>query len=176
MYDILVYLFENCQQAELADDRERVARKLSAPGFEDADEPALGRGFVQRGAWPPAELSRFACARARARVATPPAAAVEPHSPLQLSSAAFRAAWARNSSLQRNRRWQPTSRARWAASRARAITSRASATCCRPRSATCLSSWCPRNTTSNAASGRSSTFRSSRRASLLRRSRKASRA
>jgi Smg protein len=37
MYDILVYLFENCQQAELADDRERVARKLSAAGFEDSD-------------------------------------------------------------------------------------------------------------------------------------------
>jgi Smg protein len=37
MYDILVYLFENCHQAEVADDRERVARKLSAAGFEDAD-------------------------------------------------------------------------------------------------------------------------------------------
>ena len=37
MYDILVYLFENCQQAEIADDRERVARKLSAAGFEDSD-------------------------------------------------------------------------------------------------------------------------------------------
>jgi Smg protein len=37
MYDILVYLFENCQQAELAYDRERVAKKLSAAGFEDAD-------------------------------------------------------------------------------------------------------------------------------------------
>ncbi len=37
MYDILVYLFENCQQAELAYDRERVARKLSAAGFEDSD-------------------------------------------------------------------------------------------------------------------------------------------
>jgi Smg protein len=37
MYDVLVYLFENCQQAELADDRERVARKLSAAGFEDSD-------------------------------------------------------------------------------------------------------------------------------------------
>ena len=35
MYDILVYLFENCQQADLAYDRERVARKLSAAGFED---------------------------------------------------------------------------------------------------------------------------------------------
>ena len=28
MYDILVYLFENCQQAELAYDRERVARSF----------------------------------------------------------------------------------------------------------------------------------------------------
>jgi len=37
MYDILAYLFENCQQAELADDRERVARKLSAAGFDDGD-------------------------------------------------------------------------------------------------------------------------------------------
>jgi Smg protein len=37
MYDVLAYLFENCQQAELADDRERVARKLSAAGFEDSD-------------------------------------------------------------------------------------------------------------------------------------------
>ena len=35
MYDILVFLFENCQQAELAYDRERVAKKLSAAGFED---------------------------------------------------------------------------------------------------------------------------------------------
>jgi Smg protein len=37
MYDVLVYLFENCQQAELAYDSERVAKKLSAAGFEDAD-------------------------------------------------------------------------------------------------------------------------------------------
>ena len=37
MYEVLVYLFENCQQAEVADDRDRVARKLSAAGFEDAD-------------------------------------------------------------------------------------------------------------------------------------------
>jgi Smg protein len=37
MYDILAYLFENCQQAEFADDRERVARKLSAAGFDDCD-------------------------------------------------------------------------------------------------------------------------------------------
>ena len=37
MYDILAYLFENCQQAEVADDRDRVARKLSAAGFDDSD-------------------------------------------------------------------------------------------------------------------------------------------
>ena len=37
MYDILAYLFENCQRAEIADDRERVARKLSAAGFDDSD-------------------------------------------------------------------------------------------------------------------------------------------
>ena len=37
MYDILVYLFENCQQAELAYDRRRVAKKLSAAGFDDSD-------------------------------------------------------------------------------------------------------------------------------------------
>lgn len=37
MYDILVFVFENCQQAELAYDRERVAKKLSAAGFEDTD-------------------------------------------------------------------------------------------------------------------------------------------
>jgi Smg protein len=37
MYDILVYVFENCQQTELASDRERVAKKLSAAGFEDSD-------------------------------------------------------------------------------------------------------------------------------------------
>lgn len=37
MYDILVFLFENCQHAELAYDRDRVAKKLSAAGFEDSD-------------------------------------------------------------------------------------------------------------------------------------------
>lgn len=37
MYDILVFLFEHCQQTELACDRDRVAKKLSAAGFEDAD-------------------------------------------------------------------------------------------------------------------------------------------
>lgn len=37
MYDILVYVFENCQQTEVAHDSDRVAKKLSAAGFEDAD-------------------------------------------------------------------------------------------------------------------------------------------
>jgi Smg protein len=37
MYDILAYLFENCQHAELTYDRERVAKKLSAAGFEHSD-------------------------------------------------------------------------------------------------------------------------------------------
>jgi len=37
MYDILVYLFENCQQQEVSDEKERVAKKLSAAGFDDSD-------------------------------------------------------------------------------------------------------------------------------------------
>ena len=37
MYDILVYLFENCQQHEVSNDKERVAKKLSAAGFDDSD-------------------------------------------------------------------------------------------------------------------------------------------
>ncbi len=37
MYDILVYLFENCQQHEVSDEKERVAKKLSAAGFEESD-------------------------------------------------------------------------------------------------------------------------------------------
>jgi Smg protein len=37
MYEILVYLFENCQQADVALDRVGVAKKLSAAGFEDSD-------------------------------------------------------------------------------------------------------------------------------------------
>ena len=37
MYDILVYLFENCQQYELSSEKERVAKKLSAAGFDDSD-------------------------------------------------------------------------------------------------------------------------------------------
>jgi Smg protein len=37
MYEVLVYVFENCQQTELAHDSERVAKKLSAAGFEESD-------------------------------------------------------------------------------------------------------------------------------------------
>lgn len=37
MYEILVYLFEHCQQTDLAQDSEFVAKKLSAAGFEDTD-------------------------------------------------------------------------------------------------------------------------------------------
>ncbi len=37
MYDILAYVFEHCRQAEVAYDRARVAKKLSAAGFDDGD-------------------------------------------------------------------------------------------------------------------------------------------
>lgn len=37
MFDILVFLFENCQQADLTRNSELVARKLSAAGFDDSD-------------------------------------------------------------------------------------------------------------------------------------------
>ena len=37
MYDVLVYLFENCQQHELSHEKDRVAKKLSAAGFDDSD-------------------------------------------------------------------------------------------------------------------------------------------
>jgi Smg protein len=37
MYDVLVYLFENCQQTEVVYEADRVAKKLSAAGFDDSD-------------------------------------------------------------------------------------------------------------------------------------------
>ena len=37
MFDILVFLFENCLQADLKQDSGMVARKLSAAGFEHSD-------------------------------------------------------------------------------------------------------------------------------------------
>src|SRR5438552_810971 len=132
MYDILVYLFENCQRAELAYDRERIAKKLSAAGFDDSDiSEALH--------WLAGVLRARACALARVRVSHW-RSAVEPLAGLHLSSPAFRAVWEKNSSSQRSRRSPPTSRARSLASCARAITSRATNICCRPRSAICSSS------------------------------------
>ena len=37
MYDILAYLFENCQHHEVSNEKDRVAKKLSAAGFDDSD-------------------------------------------------------------------------------------------------------------------------------------------
>jgi Smg protein len=37
MFDILVFVFENCQQADVSHAPERVARKLSAAGFDDTE-------------------------------------------------------------------------------------------------------------------------------------------
>ncbi len=37
MYDVLVYVFENCQQTEVVYEADRVAKKLSAAGFDDTD-------------------------------------------------------------------------------------------------------------------------------------------
>lgn len=37
MFDILVYVFENCRQADVSHDPERIARKLSAAGFDDME-------------------------------------------------------------------------------------------------------------------------------------------
>lgn len=37
MFEILVFVFENCRQADVSHDPERVARKLSAAGFDDAE-------------------------------------------------------------------------------------------------------------------------------------------
>jgi Smg protein len=37
MYEILVYLFENFQRTEISGEKDRVAKKLSAAGFDDSD-------------------------------------------------------------------------------------------------------------------------------------------
>ena len=37
MYDILVYLFENCHRTDLSQDNKLIAKKLSAAGFEESD-------------------------------------------------------------------------------------------------------------------------------------------
>lgn len=46
MFDILVYLFENCRQADVSHDPERVARRLSAAGFEDSEISAALHWFA----------------------------------------------------------------------------------------------------------------------------------
>ncbi len=59
MYEILVYLFENCQHNDLLQDADRVAKKLSAAGFEESDiSEALSwmEGLVQT---PHAEFLRL---------------------------------------------------------------------------------------------------------------------
>ena len=73
MFDILVYLFENCQQADLShDQQDRVAKKLSAAGFEDSDisEALTWLAGVVRGA--------AALARAAARIAATRSAPIAP--------------------------------------------------------------------------------------------------
>ncbi|HEX5094021.1 MAG TPA: DUF494 domain-containing protein [Burkholderiales bacterium] len=37
MFDILVFVYEHCRQADLAEDPERVAKRLTAAGFGEAD-------------------------------------------------------------------------------------------------------------------------------------------
>ncbi len=37
LFDILAYLFENCRQADLPHAPDRVAKKLTAAGFEESD-------------------------------------------------------------------------------------------------------------------------------------------
>ena len=50
MYEILAYLFENCHQADLTHNRQEVAKRLSAAGFDKSDiSDALGwmAGVIQ---------------------------------------------------------------------------------------------------------------------------------
>jgi Smg protein len=37
MFDILVFVYEHCRQADVAGDPDRVARRLSAAGFDEAE-------------------------------------------------------------------------------------------------------------------------------------------
>ena len=59
MYEILVYVFENCQQRDVAYDRERVAKKLSAAGFEAADISEALHWLAGMGRAPLAEPARL---------------------------------------------------------------------------------------------------------------------
>ena len=71
MYDILVYLFENCQRTELAYDRERVAKKLSAAGFEDSDISEALRWLAGVMRAPLSERARLPDGRASFRAFAP---------------------------------------------------------------------------------------------------------
>lgn len=46
MFDVLVYLYANCHQADVSHDPDRVARRLSAAGFEDAEISAALHWFA----------------------------------------------------------------------------------------------------------------------------------
>src|SRR5580765_3709058 len=100
-------------------------------------EPPDGRGSLQRAPLAAGELARaFSTTRRWLKQALVCTYHLRPF-----------AAWARNSSLLRNRRSRPTSRARSVASRARATISKATNTSFLLRWATCSSSPCPRSTT-----------------------------
>ncbi len=69
MYEILVYLFENCRQSDVAYDRENVARKLSAAGFEDAEISEALHWLAGLGE--PSRYGAIPAARASSRVFAP---------------------------------------------------------------------------------------------------------
>jgi Smg protein len=63
MYDVLVYVFENCQQTEVAHDSDRVAKKLSAAGFEDSDISEALRWLAGVTSGPHADLGHLSDSR-----------------------------------------------------------------------------------------------------------------
>jgi uncharacterized protein Smg (DUF494 family) len=94
MYDILVYLFENCHQAEIADDRDRVVRKLSAAGFEDSDISEALHWLAGVLRTPRGELRALPDSkRASSPSWTPSAAAFSSRWSIRVSSMPRRASW-----------------------------------------------------------------------------------
>jgi uncharacterized protein Smg (DUF494 family) len=75
MYDILVYLFENCQHHELADQKDRVAKKLSAAGFDDSDISEALTWLTARSHRYPTRARRSAPTRPRSWPSSTPNAA-----------------------------------------------------------------------------------------------------
>jgi Smg protein len=71
MYDILAYLFENCRQADLAQDREGVAQKLAAAGFDGSDISAALHWLGDLAAAPHATEPLLPDARASFRAFAP---------------------------------------------------------------------------------------------------------